>query len=347
MNDSLKWLDEPIAAPDEKTMQAATLRQSQLTKPPGSLGRLEDIAIRFAGFQRDLNPTLTKIVVRVFAADHGIAARGVSAFPQSVTAQMVENFTRGGAAVCVLSRTLNADFLAVNMGCLHDVSPHAALVHSPIATSTADFSTQHAMTQAQMHRALKLGADQTHAADLFIGGEMGIGNTTSAAAILAALFKLNPTTITGRGTGVDDATLAHKTELIEKALVLHKEQLTDPLAILQCLGGFEIAALVGAFIASAQMQTPILVDGFIATAAAALALAINPGVKPWLLYAHQSDEQGHQLALQELGAKPLLNLNMRLGEGSGAVLAANIIREALALHSKMATFAEAGVSGAH
>lgn len=346
MNDSTAWLAEPITAPDEKIMQAAALRQRQLTKPPGSLGRLEDIAVRFAAFQRDLTPTLTKIVVRVYAADHGIAAQGVSAFPQSVTAQMLENFARGGAAVCVLARTLNADFRAVNMGCLHEVSPHAALVHSPIASSTADFSTQCAMTSAQMYRALKLGAEQTHAADLFIGGEMGIGNTASAAAIFAALFDLDPATITGRGTGVDDTTLAHKTELIEKALALHKDKLTDPLAILQCLGGFEIAALVGAFIASAQTQTPILVDGFIATAAAALAEAINPGVQPWLIYAHQSDEQGHQLALQRLGAEPLLNLNMRLGEGSGAVLAANIIREALALHNKMATFVEAGVSGA-
>ncbi|UTF60098.1 nicotinate-nucleotide--dimethylbenzimidazole phosphoribosyltransferase [Gilvimarinus sp. DA14] len=346
MNKYPQWLNDAISPPDSQAMSAARARQNQLTKPPGSLGQLESIAVRFAGFQGREKPSLNKVLVRVFAADHGIAAKGVSAFPQAVTAQMLQNFARGGAAVCVLAQSLNADFRAVNVGCIHEIDPQISVVHNPIASGTADFSRQCAMSQAQLIQALEVGAQQTSSADLFIGGEMGIGNTTSAAAIFAAVYQLAPEAITGRGTGVDDQTLARKTALIAQALELHAAQLHQPLSILQCLGGFEIAALVGAFIASAQAQTPVLVDGFIATSAAALALAINPSIEPWLLYAHRSDEQGHALALQQVQAEPLLQLNMRLGEGSGAVLASNIIRQALLLHSHMATFAEAGVSDA-
>ncbi|WP_026286858.1 nicotinate-nucleotide--dimethylbenzimidazole phosphoribosyltransferase [Gilvimarinus chinensis] len=346
MNEFPTWLTQAIPAPDAKAMDVARARQSQLTKPPGSLGQLESIAVRFAGFQGREKPVLNKVLVRIFAADHGIVAQGVSAFPQAVTAQMLQNFATGGAAVCVLSKNIHADFRAVNVGCANDIDSQLPVVHAPIACGTADFSREPAMTKAQLIKALNMGAEQTGNADVFIGGEMGIGNTTSAAAIFAALFRLPAEVITGRGTGVDDKTLANKTALVAKALARHQSQLSTPLGILQCVGGFEIAALVGAFLASAQAQTPVLVDGFIATAAAAVAEAVNPGVNPWLVYAHQSEEQGHKLVLEKLQATPLLQLNMRLGEGSGAVLAASIIREALALHNQMATFNEAGVSGA-
>jgi nicotinate-nucleotide--dimethylbenzimidazole phosphoribosyltransferase len=318
----------------------------QLTKPAGSLGQLEQLAVAFAGFQGCAKPQLTNIVVRVFAADHGIAAQGTSAYPQAVTAQMVANFCHGGAAVSVLASLLDADFGAVNVGCIAPVPAHKLLQDKSIAPSTADFSRQPAMTTAQLNAALEVGYAQTKPAHLFIGGEMGIGNTTSASALLAALFALPPAEITGKGTGINDATLTRKTQLISAALTHHRSQLTGPAAILQYLGGFEIAALVGAYIGSAQRGVPVLVDGFISTAAAALAVALSPSLAPWLLFAHLSNESGHKLALAKLNVKPILALDMRLGEGSGAALAAGVIRQALALHRGMATFNDAGVSHA-
>lgn len=346
MTDELNWLYAPAPAPDKLARDAAVARQKQLIKPEGALGRLETIAADFAGFQGREQPQLTNIAVRVFGADHGIAARGTSRFPQAVTSVMLNIFCEGGAAINVLSREHNADFAAINLGCVVPAE-HPNLIDEVIAPSTADFSQGSAMTAAQLARALEAGRRQSTDSNCFIGGDMGIGNTSSAAAIFAALFNLNVADITGRGTGVDDAVLAHKIELIESALALHREALLEeqesPLAILQHLGGFEIAALTGAFIASVQRRTPVLVDGFMATAAAAIAGAINPSIKPWLLYAHLSDESGHKLALERMEVKPLLNLNMRLGEGTGAVLALSIIKQALNLHSNMFTFSEAGV----
>lgn len=342
MTDELNWLYEPAPAADESARSAATARQKQLIKPQGALGRLETIAVDFAGFQGKEQPQLDRVSVRVFGADHGIAAWGTSRFPQSVTSVMLNIFCEGGAAINVLSREQNADFAAINLGCVVPVE-HPRLIDEVIAPSTADFSLGAAMTNAQLTRALNAGRRQSTDSDCFIGGDMGIGNTTSAAAIFAALFDLKVTDITGRGTGIDDAVLARKVELIESALELHRAALDLPLAILRHLGGFEIAALTGAFIASAQRRTPVLVDGFMATSAAAIAGAINSSIKPWLLYAHLSDESGHKLALECMGVKPLLSLNMRLGEGTGAALAVSIIRQALNLHNKMFTFSEAGV----
>lgn len=340
------WIRDPIAPPDADAMQAAEAHQAYLTKPAKSLGRLETLAIAFAGFQGQAKPALERIRVRVFAADHGIAARGTSAFPQAVTAQMVANFCHGGAAISVLAKSLQADFAAVNVGCIAEVAPHPALVDKAIAKGTADFTDALAMTCDQLVAALQAGADETAEADLFIGGEMGIGNTSSAAALLAALFKLDASAVTGKGTGIDNAALQTKIKLINTALKHHQKNLTNPAAILQTLGGFEIAALVGATIASARKGTPVLVDGFISTAAAAIAVALQPTVAPWLLYSHLSHESGHKLALEHLKAQPILALDMRLGEGSGAALAAHIIKQAIALHNNMATFADAGVSGA-
>lgn len=343
MADKMHWLYQPAPAPDQSARHAATARQRQLIKPEGALGRLESIAINFAGFQGRERPQLERLSVRVFGADHGIAAQGTSRFPQAVTSVMLNTFCKGGAAINVLSREHNADFAAINLGCVVPVE-HPELIDEVIAPSTADFSQGNAaMTQMQLACAVNAGRRQSSDSDCFIGGDMGIGNTASAAAIFAALFDLKVVDITGRGTGIDDEVLARKVELIESALEQHRSALSSPLDILRILGGFEIAALVGAYIANAQCSTPVLVDGFMATAAAAIAGAINPSVKPWLLYAHLSDEFGHKLALECMGVSPMLNFNMRLGEGTGAVLAVSIIRQALNLHNKMFTFSEAGV----
>lgn len=343
---SVQWLSDAVKAPDPLSEHSALERQRHLTKPPGSLGQLEQLAVRFAGLQRTSVPRLERITVRVFAADHGVAAQGVSAFPQTVTAQMVANFCRGGAAICVLSKSLDADFKVVNLGCIGEISEHPILINQPIAPATLDFTQAPAMSRTQLALALNTGRAQIGPADVFIGGEMGIGNTTAAAALLAALFDLPAAAITGRGTGIDDRALAKKLRVIERALEFHRAKRGQPLALLQALGGFEIAALVGAYIACAQRGVPVLVDGFISTAAAAMALAIEPEISPWLIYSHLSDEAGHRLALEQLGAEPLLSLGMRLGEGTGAAMAAGLVRDALALHNGMATFAEAGVASA-
>ncbi|HEY7885767.1 MAG TPA: nicotinate-nucleotide--dimethylbenzimidazole phosphoribosyltransferase [Cellvibrionaceae bacterium] len=340
-------LQHSISPPDKVAEQAALSRQQQLTKPPGSLGLLEQLACRFAGFQGRAIPVLTKIIIRVFAADHGIATRGVSAFPQTVTAQMVANFCSGGAAISVLARRQGADFAVVNMGCLNPVADHVLLTNSPIAAATADFSEAAAMSVTQLQAALTAGVQALAADDtisVFVGGEMGIGNTTSAAAILAIMLDLPAARVTGHGTGITDTQWALKCQLIDQARTLHLCTAEQPLEVLRCVGGFEIAALVGAYLGAAQRGIPSLVDGFISTVAALVAVAIDPAVRDWLLFAHRSTEAGHQLALSALDATPLLALDMRLGEGSGAALALDIVNAALCLHRQMASFTEAGVS---
>lgn len=342
------WWLAPIPRPDEPARESARIRQSQLTKPPGSLGRLETIAEDFAAWQGRSVPRLASIRLCVFAADHGIAAQGVSAFPQAVTAQMVNNFCRGGAAVSVLGERFNADFRVVNLGCVATPEAHDKLWDRSLGAGTADFSQGQAMTSEQLSAALDAGREQVAEGDfeLFIGGEMGIGNTTSASSLEAALLDLGAERVVGLGTGIDGATLARKTRVIDDALARHRNLIHDPLQALQALGGFEIAALVGAYIASAQRGIPSLIDGFISTAAALTACRLRPELRPWLLFAHQSFEPGHRLMLEFLEAKPLLALDLRLGEGSGAALAVPVIQSALALHRNMATFSEAGVSNA-
>lgn len=344
------WTVNPVAAIDGQAKAAANARQAQLTKPPGSLGRLETLAESFAGWQGQPQPQLATIDVCVFAADHGVAARGVSAFPQAVTAQMIANFAAGGAAVSVLARQHGARLAVVNMGIVGTLAQSAGVIDRTVAPGTADFTQGPAMTDATLAQALAAGRAQVDdAAQLFIGGEMGIGNTTSAAAMLAALTHADPADVVGRGTGVDDAGLARKQAVVAEALARHAPSwagYAEPeraRRILACVGGLEIAALVGAMIAAAQAGVPVLVDGFITTVAALAACRINPGVGDWLLFAHRSAEAGHARALAALDAEPLLDLGMRLGEGSGAVLAVGVVQSALALHAGMATFADAGV----
>ncbi len=339
------WYQSSCMKPSLEYLRQAQQHQSALTKPAGSLGRLEAIAEQFCAWQASERPQLNKVVIRVFAGDHGVCAQNISAFPQAVTAQMVANFLEGGAAISVLSQQLGADFAVVNMGLSTPEPSHPDLINANIAPGTADFTQQAAMTDTELTQALDVGRQQTSTqAELFIGGEMGIGNTTSASAIYCALLDLSPEQSVGPGTGVDMAGQQRKCAAIETALALHSSELSDPYQALRHLGGLEIAALVGSYIAAAQQGTPVLVDGFISTAAALIATRLNPGVSPWLLFAHQSAEPAHRLALQAFKAQPLLDLGMRLGEGSGAAVAVPLLQSALHLHNNMATFEQAAVS---
>ena len=349
MNADLNWLKQPAKSLNEQARSAAQARQGQLTKPPGSLGRLEAIAIQLAALQGREKPQAEKVFISIFAGDHGVAEEGVSAFPQAVTAEMVKNFARGGAAISVLAKQLGAMLQVVNLGTAFDTGELPGVLQCNLGRGTANFAREAAMTQSQLAAALQAGSDsaaqaQKIGAHLYIGGEMGIANTTAAAALACALLQKSPQQLTGPGTGLDQAGVQRKAEVVARALALHAAHLGEPLEVLRRLGGFEIAALTGAFISCAQRGIAVLADGYITTAAALLAVRIQPSVADWLLFAHRSAEPGHILMLEALQAEPLLNLGMRLGEGSGAATAVPIIRLACALHNDMATFAEAGVS---
>lgn len=344
----MEWLTLPCQLPDTRAMDAALSRQSHLTKPPGALGALETVAVRLAGLQGRENPRVDKVCISIFAADHGIADEGVSAFPQAVTAQMVQNFLAGGAAISVLARELGATLEVVDVGVKTPLS-HPHLVSQRAGDGTANSTQTAAISPAQLHTALQAGADaleraQAAGADLFISGEMGIANTTAATALYCALLDAPIGDATGAGTGLDAAGIAHKATVIRRILNQHRQHFPDPLETLRCVGGFEIAALTGAYLRAAQLGVPVLVDGFISTAAALLALRYQPAVEPWLLLSHQSAEPGHAFALAEFTHPPLLDLGMRLGEGSGAAVAVPLLRLACALHNRMATFAEAAVA---
>ncbi|MCK9504351.1 MAG: nicotinate-nucleotide--dimethylbenzimidazole phosphoribosyltransferase [Porticoccaceae bacterium] len=347
----LSWLQTPVATIDQAARTAALERQNQLTKPPGSLGRLESLAVDFAGWQGTPLPSLDTIQIRVFAGDHGIARVGVSAFPQAVTGEMIANFARGGAAISVLAQQYGADFQVVNMGTATplpaEIAVHPQIRNRPLMAGTGNICAQSAMDRIVLAKALQAGASEINHNDrtkLFIGGEMGIGNTAVSAALVSLLLKLPAEETVGRGTGVDDIRLAHKREAVNRALALHGSKCASPLDALRRLGGLEIAALTGAYISAAQRGIPSLVDGYICTTAALLACQINPGVRDWLLFGHRSAEPGHRHLLTALAAEPLLDLQMRLGEGSGAAVAIPLLQSALALHRSMATFGEAGVS---
>lgn len=353
---SLHWLEAACAAPEVAFADAARARQGMLTKPPGSLGALEEVAIQLAGLQRTAKPAVDRVWISVFAGDHGVAAEGVSAFPQAVTGEMVRNFASGGAAISVLARELGATLDVVNLGTVNDPGDIPGVSRRIIAASTANVCDAPAMSVAQLEAALAAGAAsaaQAHAgsAQLFIGGEMGIANTTPATALACALLGVEPDALVGAGTGLDSAGIARKAAAVERALARHRNlgdmaEAAAALETLRRLGGFEIAALAGAFIASGQAGVPVLVDGFITTAAALAAVRINPGVRAWLLFGHRSHERGHARLLEALDAQPLLDLGLRLGEASGAATAVPLLRLACALHNRMATFSEAGVSGA-
>jgi nicotinate-nucleotide--dimethylbenzimidazole phosphoribosyltransferase len=341
------WYYHPVALPSSGMAEQARAHQNQLTKPQGSLGYLEEAVIQLAGLQQRAMPELKNIAIAIFAADHGVVAEGVSAYPQVVTAEMVRNFSRGGAAITVLAQQLSASFQVINLGTVAELEDLQNVTDCRIAAGTANFSIEAAMTAEQLQQALSVGCDTVMAfknTDIFIGGEMGIGNTTSAAALACALLELSPAELVGAGTGLDEQGITHKVEVVTRALALHGEKLTQPLTILQTLGGFEIAALCGSYIACAQKGIPILVDGFISSVAALLACKINPAARAWMLFGHQGAEKGHQQILSALKARPILQLDMRLGEGSGAALALSVLQQACVLHRYMATFDAAGVT---
>jgi nicotinate-nucleotide--dimethylbenzimidazole phosphoribosyltransferase len=343
------WFDDPIPAPDETTRAAARERQAQLTKPPGSLGRLEELGVALASMQRTQQPQIEQVWITVFAADHGVVAEGISAFPQAVTAEMVRNFARGGAAISVLAREWGARLDVVNVGTAQPLEELPGVLDARVGSGTANFVHEPAMSVEQLHDALMAGhhaADRAaiNGAQLFIGGEMGIGNTTSAAAIACSLLGRPAAQLAGPGTGLDTVGVTRKALVIERALAKLRSE--KPLEALQRLGGFEIAALTGAYLRCGQLGLPVLVDGFIATVAVLVAVRLRPELANWLFYAHCSAEPGHRRLLEALDARPLLDLEMRLGEGSGSAVALPILRAAAALHSRMATFTEAGVSPA-
>ncbi len=346
---TLSWLNIPLAIPNLEMARLAQLRQAQLTKPPGSLGRLEEIAIQLAALQNTPKPCVDQVHIAIFAGDHGIAAEGVSAFPQSVTGEMIRNFANSGGAINVLARTLNASLEIINLGTVQDMQSLMGVEHFNLGPGTASFLHEPAMTWNQLNRALSVGFEviertKQNNKQLFIGGEMGIGNTTSATALACVLLNEQPAMLTGSGTGLDSDGIAHKINVISQALSLHNPIIDSPLDALRRVGGFEIAALTGAYIHGAQIGLPMLIDGFISTVAALTAEHILPGCKKWFLYSHRSTESGHDTILKALDAKPLIDLDMRLGEGSGAAIAFSLILMACKLHNEMATFSEAQVS---
>jgi len=327
--------------------ETARRRQSELTKPTDALGRLETLAIELAGLQATERPRATRVPIIIFAGDHGIAAQGVSAYPQAVTIAMMQNFAAGGAAISVLARELGVPLEVVDAGTLAEV-PLSGVVSDKPRRGTRDFSVEAALEPQELAVAFDCGKRALSRAaasepDLLILGEMGIGNTTSAAAISAALLNTGAEAMTGRGTGLDAAGRERKARLIDAALSRYAIAGAAPEKILCAVGGLEVAAIAGAMIAAAQRRIPVLIDGFIVSAAALAATRLNPTCRPYLIFAHQSAEQGHRRVLETLEARPLLDLDLRLGEGSGAALALPILRLACVLHDQMATFAEAAV----
>jgi nicotinate-nucleotide--dimethylbenzimidazole phosphoribosyltransferase len=343
---------------DETAIAAASARLDRLTKPPGSLGRLEALATHLAGITGLEVPRIEHPVIVVFAADHGVTAQGVSAYPGDVTAQMLANFVRGGAAINVLARLAGAGVVAVDVGVGGQIPSDdrgssgqgARLVTARVADGTRDMTLEQAMTRAEAIAAIDVGRSVVEeliagGADLIAVGEMGIGNTTAASALVAAMSGRPASEVTGRGTGLDDDGVRRKVAVIEAALDRHRPDRTDPVGVLTAIGGLEIAALAGAILSGAESRVPVVLDGFITGAAALVAAAIAPAATARLIASHRSSEPGHRIVLQRLGLEPLLDLDLRLGEGSGAALALPLIRAATAILAEMATFDGAGISG--
>ena len=343
------WPAGPAASLHEAAGSAARARQALLTKPRGALGRLEQMAVLLAAMQGKETPELTAIHMVLFVADHGVTDQGISAYPQSVTVEMLRNIIAGGAAASVLARQIGAKLEVIDLGCVIDSDLADGVVRVHLGPGTADLSRRPAMTPEQLDGAVRAGVESAlrardDGADIYLGGEMGIGNTTAATAVACGLLHLPAGELAGPGSGLGVAGVRHKVAVIERALLRHTEYLCDPWEILRRLGGFEIAALTGAYTACATLGMPALVDGYISTVAALSAVRLNPAVRDWLLFSHTSAEPGHRRILAALEAEPLLDLGMRLGEGSGAAVAVPLLRLACALHNGMATFEEAGVS---
>jgi nicotinate-nucleotide--dimethylbenzimidazole phosphoribosyltransferase len=350
---------EALGPLDVAAMAEATATLDSLTKPPGSLGALETLVTQLAGMSGAARPTFPRRAIVVAAADHGVARHGVSAYPAAVTGQMVANFLTGGAAINVLAAAVRADLWVIDVGVASEIGEPAAaaalerrvtFVRAPVRPGTYDMTVGDAMSRAEALRAVAVGLDvveslQEHGIDLLAVGEMGIGNTTAASAITAAMTGLPPDRVTGHGTGIDDAAHAHKVGTIAQALARHRPDPADPLDVLAAVGGFEIGALVGLILGAVAGRIPVILDGFITGAAALLAVALAPAASPRLIAGHRGSEPGHAIVLERLGLRPLLELDLRLGEGTGAALAIQLIDAAVTLRDGMATFGSAGVSG--
>jgi nicotinate-nucleotide--dimethylbenzimidazole phosphoribosyltransferase len=338
-----------IQPTDIRLLAQAQARLDRLTKPIGSLGRLEELAARYVMITGEMNPKVPRGAVYTFAADHGVTVEGVSAYPSAVTPQMVLNFLRGGAGVNVLARHVGIEVRVVDIGVAFDFESAPGLMHRKVMPGTKNLMVESAMSLAQAEQALHVGIElATEAAQEGIGligtGEMGIGNTTASSAIAAVMTGRSVAEVTGRGTGIDDASHAHKIDVIQRALALHRLDSTHAMEVLAKVGGLEIGGLAGLMLGAAAARIPVVVDGFIAGAAALIAVGLQPRCKDYLIASHQSVERGHRAILDHLGLKPLLDLDLRLGEGTGACLGMSLVCAAIKILTEMATFDEAGVS---
>lgn len=349
----MSLLDTTIAAIgplDQAAMERAQARQNSLTKPPGSLGRLETLSIQLAGITGCPQPHLQHKAVIVMAGDHGVVAEGVSAFPSAVTPQMVLNFLRGGAAINVLARHVGARVVVVDVGVASDMPPQPGLIVKKVAYGTANMRRGPAMTRDQARQAVTAGievleAELAQGLDIVATGDMGIGNTTPSSAIIAAVTGLPAVKVTGRGTGVDDAGLAAKAAVIDDALRLNQPDPHEGLDLLAKVGGLEIGGIAGVILGAAAHRIPVVIDGLISTAGAVIAALLAPQARAYMISGHKSVEVGHRAALEHLGLVPLVDLDLRLGEGTGAALGISLVEAACKLLAEMATFDEAGVAG--
>lgn len=347
----MSWWLEACKQPSMDAKQQAEAHQLQLTKPTGSLSELENTAVQLAALQNTVKPQVDLPWITIFAGDHGVMEENISAYPQAVTRQMLQNFTTGGACISVIAKEYQAKLQVIDCGSVGEAYEFSGVERYCIAQGTANFAKNVAMTEAQCIEALDLGCKSVKdavaaGASIYVAGEMGIGNTCSASAVACFLLNEPAEKLTGVGTGIRAEQLAHKKHVIDQALALHKDYVgNDAFKALCAVGGLEIAAMTGAYIRCAQLGLPMVVDGFITTVSALLAVRLNPDVRDWMLFGHQSAEYGHVRLLSELNANPLLKLNLRLGEGSGAGAALGVIRLACSLHNNMATFAQAAVIG--
>ena len=344
------WLDT-AKIPSEQAQKVAEARQLQLTKPTGSLSELETVAVQLASLQDTSHPDIQKPWISIFAGDHGVMQENISAYPQAVTRQMLQNFATGGACISVIAKEYNAKLQIIDCGSVGEAYDYVGVERHCIRAGTANFAQEVAMTEDQCRAALDLGRRSVedavaYGASIYVAGEMGIGNTCSASAVACFLLDEDAEQLTGVGTGIRAEQLIHKKKIINQALALHQDYVgQDAFKALCAVGGLEIAALTGAYIRCAQLGLPVVIDGFISSVSALLAVRLNPAVRQWMLFGHQSAEYGHRRLLEELQANPLLKLNLRLGEGSGAGAALGLIKLACSLHNNMATFAQAAVIG--
>ena len=352
MLDFIRNTLESIKPVSSLRLKSAQTHLDSLTKPPGSLGLLEDLAKKYVAIRDTDHPTINKKSIIVFAADHGVTAEGISAYPAEVTPQMVQNFLNGGAAINVLAKQQNAEILVVDIGVNHRFEPHPELLDRKIAFGTRNMAKEPAMTRSEAEESITIGIQiaaqlAEKDTDLLATGEMGIGNTTASSAVFSVLGGLSPKQVTGRGTGIDDATLDKKVSVIQQAIDKHAPNPDDPIDILSKVGGYEIGGIMGLILGASSKNIPVVVDGFISSAGAALAIKLNPSGKDYIFSSHRSTEPGHQVFFDLHQASPLLDLKMRLGEGTGAALAFNLIEAGVRIYSEMATFQSASISNSN